>query len=88
MKLWIGNMAPEVTDEELREFLGKYGLHEIAVIERVPGDGSRPGAIISFAKTDIKQLGALALRLDGLFWKGRRIVVQTTLGLGEGEPGR
>jgi RNA recognition motif-containing protein len=88
MKLWISNMAPEVTDEELREFLGKYGLHDVALIERVPGDGSRPGAFISFANADIKQLGAIALRLDGLFWKGRRIVVQTTLGLGEDKPGR
>jgi RNA recognition motif-containing protein len=25
MNLWIGNLAPEVTDEDLKSFVGKYG---------------------------------------------------------------
>lgn len=31
MRLWIGHLDPDTTEDELREFLGKSG------------DGSRPG---------------------------------------------
>ncbi len=48
MNLWIGNIAPEVTDEELAAFVVKYGCPRPERIERVPGDGSRPAAVLAF----------------------------------------
>ena len=50
MKLWIGNIAPGTSDEELRAFLGKYGIENVASIEHVEGDGSRPAAVLDVAR--------------------------------------
>lgn len=78
MKLWIGNIAPETTDDEVREFVTKYapGL-EISAIQRVPGDGSRPAVSISFADTPFGSVEKIAMRLHGMHWKGRELFVQT-----------
>jgi len=80
MNLWIGNIAPEVTDEELTEFVVKYGCPRPERIERVPGDGSRPAALLAFgAGGDGKLLSQAQLRLNGMYWKGRQLLVQTIL---------
>jgi RNA recognition motif-containing protein len=79
MNLWIGNIAPEVTDEELAEFVVKYGCPRPERIERVPGDGSRPAAVLFF-EGDAKPVSQAQLRLNGMYWKGRQLHVQTTRG--------
>jgi hypothetical protein len=78
VKLWIGNIAPETTDDEVRELVGKYapGL-EIGAIQRVPGDGSRPAVSISFADTPFGAVEAIAMRLHRMHWKGRELFAQT-----------
>ena len=81
MNLWIGNLAPEVTDEELGELVVKYGCPRPERIERVPGDGSRPAAVLAFA-TDAgnrNMVSQAQLRLNGMYWKGRQLHVQTIL---------
>jgi len=76
MKIWIGNIEPGTSDEELRALLAKYGSEvEVASIEQVPGDGTRPGAILDVAATP-DSLYQLAQRLNGLYWKGRSLTVQ------------
>ena len=47
MKLWLGNIAPETSDDEIRELLKKYAP-DLACesITRVEGTGSRPGATL------------------------------------------
>jgi RNA recognition motif-containing protein len=75
MKLWIGNIAPGTTDDELRAFLGKYGLTAIDSIEQVPGDGTRPAATIEVAAAP-DTLQKLTERLNGMYWKGRSLTVQ------------
>jgi hypothetical protein len=78
MKLWIGNIAPETTDDEVREFVTKYApALKISDIQRVPGDGSRPAASISFVDTPFGSVEAIAMRLHGMHWKGRELFVQT-----------
>ena len=79
MNLWIGNLAPEVTDEELKSFVGKYGCPAPERIERVPGDGSRPAAVLFFDAAHDKAVYNAQLRLHGMYWKERRLFVQTTL---------
>jgi RNA recognition motif-containing protein len=78
MKLWIGNIAPGTSDDELRAFLGKYGIDSVASIEQVPGDGSRPAAVVDVAATP-EALMKVTQRLNGMFWKGRTLVVQSTM---------
>ncbi|HXZ48781.1 MAG TPA: hypothetical protein VEG27_07150 [Usitatibacter sp.] len=74
MKLWIGNIAPGTNDDELRAFLGRYGVAEVASIEQVPGDGTRPAVILDVAATP-EALSKLTQRLNGMYWKGRSLTV-------------
>jgi len=76
MKLWIGNIAPETKDQELKEFLGRYGVDNVVSIQREEGDGSRPAAIVEVAATP-EGLMKATQRLNGMFWKGRTLTVQT-----------
>ena len=77
MKLWIGNIAPGTTDDEVREFVGKYAPQlEIKTIQRVDGDGSRPAASIEFLDTPYGSVEKISMRLHGMHWKGRELFVQ------------
>jgi hypothetical protein len=75
LKLWIGNIAPGTSDDELREFLGRYGIASVASIEHVAGDGSRPAAVVEVAETP-DSLMKVTQRLNGMYWKGRSLNVQ------------
>ena len=76
MKLWIGNIAPEATDDELRALLVKYGgAIEVLAMERVAGDGPRPAAIVDVAATT-EAVFQITQRLNGMHWKGRSLTVQ------------
>lgn len=78
MKLWIGNITPGTSDEEIREFVKKYAPDlECVRIERYDGDGSRPAASLSFADTPYGSVEKVAMRLHGMFWKGRELFVQS-----------
>ena len=75
MKLWIGNLDPQTTDDELREFLGKYCTMKITAIERHDGDGSRPAVMLELEGGDIVALDAAQRRLHGMYWKNRALHV-------------
>ena len=75
MRLWIGNLDPQTSDDELREFLGKYTRLRVAGIVRHPGDGSRPAAMIELEGTDLAELDAAQRRLHGMYWKNRSLHV-------------
>ena len=78
MKLWIGNIAPDTTDDEIRAFVTKYApTLQIKSIQRIEGDGTRPAASIEFEDTPYGSVEKISMRLHGMFWKGRDLVVQT-----------
>lgn len=78
MKLWIANVAPGTSDEEIREFVKKYAPElECTKIQRVEGDGSRPAAMLEFADTPYGSVEKISMRLHGMYWKGRELFVQT-----------
>ena len=78
MKLWIGNIAPETSDDEIRDFVKKYAPDlECKTIQRVEGDGSRPAASIEFVDAPYGSLEKVSMRLHGMYWKGRELLVQT-----------
>ena len=80
MKLWIGNIAPGTPDEEVRELVRKYAPDlKCTEIRRVEGDGSRPAAVLEFADPPLGNLEAVSMRLNGMFWKERSLVVQTLM---------
>jgi len=79
-KLWIGNIAPGTSDEEIREFVKKYAPDlECTKIQRVEGDGSRPAARLEFADTPYGSVEKISMRLNGMYWKGRELFVQTLM---------
>ena len=80
MNLWIGNIAPEVTDDDVTAFVTKYGCPAPSRIERVAGDGSRPAAVLFFGPEHTSAVHNAQLRLHGMYWQGRQLFVQTTLG--------
>lgn len=73
--LWIGNIAGDATDEEIRDLLVKYGFPAFDGIERIPGDGSRPAVRLSFKGASPEGLRRLQPRIDDLFWKNRKMNV-------------
>ncbi|SAL39913.1 hypothetical protein AWB64_04216 [Caballeronia sordidicola] len=76
MKLWISNLAPETSDDALREFMRKYTQVEIDSLTRIEGDGSRPGALVEVAGATQALLTEMQHRLHGMYWNQRRLVVQ------------
>jgi hypothetical protein len=75
VKLWIGNVAPGTSDEELKAFLARYGVDTIASIQQVEGDGTRPAVIVE-VPASAEMLMKVTQRLNGLHWKGRSLTVQ------------
>ena len=73
--LWIGNIAPGTSDEELKAFLVKYGFPAFDAVEHVAGDGTRPAVVCTFNMTDPMALQALQTRVHNLYWKDRRLNV-------------
>ena len=80
MKLWIGNIAPGTTDDELKAFVKKYAPHlECTAVQRIEGDGSRPAAMLEFFEPALGALEQATLRLHGMYWKGRELFCSTVM---------
>lgn len=80
MRIWLGNMAPGTTDDELKNFLKKYAPDlECYEIERVEGTGTHPAAMLRFSGGSVEDLGNLAVRLNGMYWKGRALNCNTLM---------
>jgi hypothetical protein len=78
MKLWLGNLAPGTSDDEIRELLRKYAPDlECVAVHRMDGDGSRPAVALDFGGAPLGLMEKTAMRLHGMYWKGRGLYVQT-----------
>jgi hypothetical protein len=77
MKLWIGNIAPGTSDEEIKGLVKKY-VPELTCtgIERVEGTGSRPGALLEFTGASGGGIDKLIERLNGVYWKNRSLLCE------------
>jgi len=79
-RLWIANIAPGTTDDELKALVKKYAPEiECTEIQREEGTGSRPAALMSFANKKFDSLGKLSLRLNGMYWKERALSCSTMI---------
>jgi RNA recognition motif-containing protein len=77
--LWLTNVPPEATDDELRALAKKYASNlECASLRREPGDGTRPAAFMTFTGGEIGSVERLAERLNGLYWKERTLRCNTS----------
>ena len=79
-RLWLANIAPGTSDDELKELFKKYAPElECIEIKHEEGTGVRPAAIVSFTHKGLGSLGKLALRLNGLYWKERSLSCSTMI---------
>lgn len=75
-ELWLGNVEESVSDEEISEFLVRYGFPPCSSIQRIAGEGPRPAALVSFDDVSADALRILQPRVHNLFWKGRTLTAQ------------
>jgi hypothetical protein len=72
-ELLLGNVEEDVSDEEIGEFLIRYGFPRYSSIRRLPGAGSRPAAIVVFDDVSADGLRTLQPRIHNLYWNNRTI---------------
>jgi len=72
----LANVDPSATDEEIRDFLVKYGFPPYSSIEHHDGDGSQPSVLLGFDELDTVKLQALQPRIDHVYWKHRELHVR------------
>ena len=70
MKVWVGNLAPEVSAEEVKQLLEKYGFPEPKSVLAVPGEGNQPGMVVEFQNVNREFIRQQIERINGLYWKG------------------
>ena len=78
--LWIGNIPPNTSDQELMALLVKYGFPEFNGIEHIRGEGTRTAAALTFDAMDTVALQRLQPRVHNLYWKDRRLNVEVPIG--------
>ena len=76
MKLWISNLPPNKSDEDLRAFVRKYTEVEVDAMTRIDGDGSRPGVLIEIGGATQLMLLEMHRRLHWMYWDQHQLSVQ------------
>ena len=79
IKLWLANVATEATDDDIKALLKTYAPElDATAIQREEGDGSRPVAFVAVPGATRDALDKACARLNGMFWKGRKLSCTTT----------
>jgi hypothetical protein len=79
-RLWLMNIPPEASDDEIRALAKKYAPQlDCVMLQREPGDGTRPAAFLAFSGGELGSVETLAQRLDGLYWKERKLGCTTMI---------
>ena len=73
-RLWLTHVPTEATDDELRGLAERYAPQlKCVLLQREPGDGTRPAVMMTFKGGELGDVERLAERLNGLFWKDRKL---------------
>jgi hypothetical protein len=75
-RLWLGNIESGTSDEEIREFLMKYGFPAFTEIQHVADDGPRPAVVLTFPNVPAEALRHAKERVHDLYWRKGRVVAQ------------
>jgi polyphosphate kinase 2 len=73
MTLWISNIDPEASDEDLRELVRSHADLDPVRVRRQADNGARPGAILEFDAPSDDALCAAQKSIDGLTWRDRQL---------------
>lgn len=63
----------DASDDEIRDFLSRYGFPPFDGLQHFPGDGSHPAVLLRYREKSSYELRRLQPRIHLLFWKNRRI---------------
>jgi hypothetical protein len=74
--LWMGNVEESTTDDEIKEFLCRYGFPPFDSVQRVTGTGEHPAAVVTFDSIEPHVLRTFQPRIHNMFWKNRTLMVQ------------
>jgi hypothetical protein len=72
-ELLLGNIDNETSDDEIKEFLIKYGFPPFDEIQHMAGDGSRPAVLLTFKEAAPETLNDLQPRIQNMYWKNRKL---------------
>lgn len=75
-EILLSNVEDSVPDEEISEFLQRYGFPPFTAIERLSGSGNMPSALITFGDLSHEALRLLQERVQNVYWKNHTINVQ------------
>ena len=79
-RILLGNIAEGTSEEEIKDFLQKYGFPAITRIEPVAGAGAgagaRPSVLLTFDGVDADMLRKRKERIHGIYWKGESITAR------------
>jgi hypothetical protein len=75
----IITVEDSTSDEEIKEFMVRYGFPPFDRIRRVPGTGARPGVLLSFDDVEPATLRALEPRIQNMFWKDHTLHAQVMI---------
>ncbi|CAN0627278.1 RNA-binding protein [Burkholderia multivorans] len=79
MRLWIGNLPPDTSDDDLRAFVHKYIQVELGSMTHVDVDGDKPGFLVEVHGAEHTLLAEMQRRLHDVYWKGYQISVHVML---------
>ena len=71
--LMLSNLHPDTTEEQVKEFLGRYGFPPFDEIEFQEGDGTRPSVTLTFHSVDDAALRQFVPRIHEVFWNGHKL---------------
>lgn len=78
-ELLLSNVQDSVADEEINEFLQRYGFPPFDSIERVPAGSGSPVALVRFSDLRSEVLDVLRSRIHNVFWREHTISAQILL---------
>ncbi|MBY4948021.1 RNA-binding protein [Cupriavidus respiraculi] len=73
--MMLTNVDAGASDEEIGQFLTRYGFPPHDRLEHIDGDGSRPSVQLTYNAVDDAALHKLRDRIHGMFWKGHKLSV-------------
>ncbi|MBN3786674.1 RNA-binding protein [Burkholderia sp. Ac-20353] len=70
MRLLIGNLPPDTSDDDLREFVNKYMPVEFGSITHIDVEDENPSVLIEVCGAEHVLLAEMQRRFHHLYWKG------------------
>jgi hypothetical protein len=71
----MANVDTAATDDEIKDFLVRYGFPPYDEIQHVPGDGSHPAVLLTFNDAPAEALRTLGNRIQDMYWHNHKIQV-------------